>query len=103
MPRFHGENFAANAKLVAALQAIAADLGITLPQLAFAWVLSRGDDIVPLAGARNRALLADIVKAAEVTLSTEALRRIEVAAPRGAVAGTRYGAEQMKSLDSEIR
>ena len=73
MPRFHGENFAANAKLVAALQAIAADLGLTLPQLAFAWVLSRGDDIVPLVGARNRTQLADILKAADVTLSPETL------------------------------
>jgi pyridoxine 4-dehydrogenase len=103
MPRFHGENFAANAKLVAALQAVAADLGLTLPQLAFAWVLSRGGDVVALAGARNRTQLADIVKAAEVTLSPEALQRIEAAVPKGAVAGTRYGAEQMKSLDSENR
>lgn len=103
MPRFHGENFAANAKLVVALQAIAADLGLTLPQLAFAWVLSRGDDIVPLAGARNRTQLADILKAADVTLSAEALRRIEAAVPKGAVAGTRYGAEQMAHLDSEMR
>jgi aryl-alcohol dehydrogenase-like predicted oxidoreductase len=102
MPRFQGENFAANARLVAALQEIAGDLHLTLPQLAFAWVLSRGDDIVPLIGARNRAQLADIVKAADVTLSPDTLRRIEAAVPNGAVAGTRYGAEQMKSLDSEI-
>lgn len=103
MPRFHGENFAANARLVASLQAIAADLGLTLPQLAFAWVLSLGDDIVPLVGARNRAQLADILKAAEVTLSPDALQRIEAAVPKDSVAGTRYGAEQMKSLDSEMR
>ncbi len=101
MPRFHGENFAANAKLIAALQAIANDLRLTLPQLAFAWVLSRGDDIVPLIGARNRTQLADILKAADVTLSEEALQRIEAAVPKGAVAGTRYGAEQMAHLDSE--
>ncbi|MGE3987962.1 aldo/keto reductase [Pseudorhodoplanes sp.] len=101
MPRFHGENFAANAKLVASLQAIAADLGLTLPQLAFAWVLSRGDDILPLIGARNRAQLADILKAADVTLAPEVLRRIETAVPKGAASGTRYGAEQMAHLDSE--
>src|SRR5690606_18319006 len=82
MPRFQGENFAANAKLIAALQAIAGDLGLTLPQLAFAWVLSRGEDIVPLIGARNRAQLADILKAADMTLSPEAIRRIEAAAPK---------------------
>jgi pyridoxine 4-dehydrogenase len=103
MPRFQGENFAANAKLVLALQSIAADLGLTLPQLAFAWMLSRGDDIVPLAGARTRAQLADILKAADVTLSPETLRRIEAVAPKDAVAGTRYGAEQMAHLDSENR
>ena len=102
MPRFHGENFAANAKLIAALQVIAADLGLTLPQLAFAFVLSRGDDIVPLAGARNRTQLADILKAATVTLSPDALRQIEAAVPKDAVAGTRYGAEQMAHLDSEM-
>ncbi|MET0277651.1 MAG: aldo/keto reductase [Pseudorhodoplanes sp.] len=103
MPRFQGESFTANAKLVSDLQTIATDLGLTLPQLAFAFVLSRGDDIVPLAGARNRAQLADILKAADVTLSPEILRRIEATVPKGAVLGTRYGAEQMKSLDSEMR
>ena len=102
MPRFQGENFVTNKKLVSNLQGIAADLGLTLPQLAFAWVLSRGEDIVPLVGARNRSQLADIVKAAGVTLSREALERIAAAVPKAAVAGHRYGAEQMKSLDSEL-
>ena len=65
-----------------------------LPQLAFAWVLSRGDDVVPLVGARNRTQLADILKSADVTLSPDDLRRIEAAVPKDSVAGTRYGAEQ---------
>ena len=101
MPRFQGDNFVRNAKLVDGLRTIANEIGLSVPQLAFAWVLSRGADIVPLIGARNRAQLADILKAVDVTLPPEILTRIEQAVPKDAIAGERYGADQMTHLDSE--
>jgi aryl-alcohol dehydrogenase-like predicted oxidoreductase len=101
MPRFLGDNLTRNLALVAQLETIARDKGVSVPQLAAAWVQSRGDDIVPLAGARTRAQLADLLGAAELTLSAEELVRIEAAVPAAAVAGDRYGPDQMTTLDSE--
>ncbi|HEX9322487.1 MAG TPA: aldo/keto reductase, partial [Xanthobacteraceae bacterium] len=69
--------------------------------LAFAWALARGDDVIPLAGARRRDQLADALGALEVTLTPADLARIEAAVPPGAVAGERYGAALMTHLDSE--
>ena len=80
---------------------IAKEKGVTSPQLAIAWALSRGDDIIPLVGTRNRQRLADSLKALEITLSAEELQQIEAAVPASAVAGTRYDARQMQMLDSE--
>ena len=100
-PRFQGENFDKNMSLVRALKAIADEKGCSVAQLAIAWVLSRGEDIVPLIGARKRERLHEAIGALGVELTNEDLQRIEAAAPADAVAGTRYPAEQMAILDSE--
>jgi pyridoxine 4-dehydrogenase len=100
-PRFRGENYQKNQALQSALAAIAAGKNATASQVAIAWVMSRGEDIVPLIGARKRAQLAESLKALDLTLSSEDLAQIERAFPPDAVAGTRYGEEQMRWLDSE--
>jgi aryl-alcohol dehydrogenase-like predicted oxidoreductase len=100
-PRFTGENLERNLSLVEALRAVAAEQGATVAQLAIAWVLSRGEDVVPLVGARTRERLAESLGALEVELTRDDLARIEEAVPVEAVAGERYHAEQMAILDSE--
>ena len=103
MPRFTGQNFERNRALVEAFSAIAKARGASVAQLAFAWLRSRGPDIVPLIGARTRAQLADALKGLSLTLSAEELAAIERAVPKDAAAGERYGPAQMKQLDSELR
>ena len=100
-PRFVGENLERNLDLVATLGAVAESKGATVAQIAIAWALSRGDDVVPLVGARRRDLLAEALGALELELSSEELAQIEKAIPVDAVAGDRYQAEQMAILDSE--
>ncbi|VXC37201.1 aldo/keto reductase [Aeromicrobium sp. 9AM] len=100
-PRFQGENLDRNLQLVEAMREVASDSGITVAQAAIAWVASRGDDIVPVVGARTRERLAETLGAAEVTLTEEQLAAIEAAMPADEVAGTRYAEEQMAMLDSE--
>ncbi len=100
-PRFQGENLDRNLKLVRALKQIAEEKGCTVAQLAIAWVYAQGEDIVPLIGARTRERLAEALKATEVKLSPEDMTRIEAAAPESAVAGTRYPAALIPTLDSE--
>jgi aryl-alcohol dehydrogenase-like predicted oxidoreductase len=100
-PRFLSENVEKNLALVAALRRIAAGKGVSVAQLAIAWVLARGEDIVPVIGARRRAQLAEALGALEVTLAPQELAAIESAVPRGAVAGERYAPALMKFLDSE--
>jgi len=100
-PRFQGENLARNLGLVEALRGVATDAGITVAQAAIAWVATRGDDIVPVVGARTRERLAETLGAAAVTLTDDQLAAIEAAIPLDQVAGTRYAAEQMAMLDSE--
>jgi pyridoxine 4-dehydrogenase len=100
-PRFQGDNLRRNLALVEALRAVAAEKGATPSQLAIAWVLSRGEDIVPLVGARTRDQLSDALRALELRLTAEDLARIEAAVPAGAVAGTRYDERGMGTLDSE--
>ncbi len=101
MPRFQGENYQRNLRLVEALAIIARRKGVTPSQLAIAWVLSRGDDIVPLIGTTRRQGLTEALQTLSMHLSPEELTEIEKAVPAEAVAGTRYGAEQMQQLDSE--
>jgi aryl-alcohol dehydrogenase-like predicted oxidoreductase len=100
-PRWQGENLQRNLSLVARLRAIAEEKGATPVQLAIAWVLSRGEDIVPLIGARTRAQLRESLGAIDLTLSADELRQIEEAVPAGEVAGSRYADSQMAILDSE--
>jgi aryl-alcohol dehydrogenase-like predicted oxidoreductase len=103
LPRFTGENRERNLRLVEAVGALAREKGVSVAQLAIVWALARGDDIVPLVGARRRASLAEALGALEVRLSPEELARIEAAVPPGATAGDRYPPEQMAMLDSERR
>jgi aryl-alcohol dehydrogenase-like predicted oxidoreductase len=101
LPRFSGENLVHNLGLVESLREIAWDKSITVPQLAIAWVLSRGGNIVPLIGARRRDRLVEALGAFDVQLTADDVARIEAAVPPGAVAGDRYMAAQMAMLDSE--
>ena len=100
-PRFQGENYQQNMELVAALSEIAAGHDATVAQLAIAWVLSRGADIVPLLGTKRRSRLTEALGALSLSLSETELARIEAAVPESAVAGDRYDAPQMAALDSE--
>jgi aryl-alcohol dehydrogenase-like predicted oxidoreductase len=100
-PRFQGENLTRNLELVDALAAVADGLDASVAQVAIAWVLSRGDDIVPLIGARTRERLSEALGATALELSDEDLGRIEQAVPADAAAGDRYPEAQMGQLDSE--
>jgi len=102
-PRFAKDNLAANLRLVAALETAARDLGATPTQLAFAWVLARGDDIVPLVGARRRDQLAEALGALDLKLGAADLAHLEAAVPAEAIAGGRYAPAAMAQLDSEKR
>lgn len=100
-PRFQGENLERNLALVEALRGVAEPRGATVAQVAVAWVLSRGEDVVPLVGARRRDRLEEALGALSLDLSEADLARIEAAVPRGAAAGERYAPQQMAMLDSE--
>ena len=100
-PRFQGENLEHNLALVDRLREISASKGASVAQIAIAWVLSRGGDIVPLIGARRRDRLAEARGAVELELTAEDLELIERAVPADAAAGTRYDPAQMAALDSE--
>lgn len=100
-PRFSGANLLTNLALVDALRELAKARGVTVAQLAIAWVLAQGQDIVPLVGARRRGRLVESITASTVQLTPADLSAIERAAPRGAAAGERYPPAQMAGLDSE--
>jgi len=101
LPRWSAENEKRNLAMVDRLNEIAREKRATPSQLAMAWVLSRGNDVIPLAGSRTRAQLEDILGALDISLSPEDLARIEAAVPAEQVAGSRYGEPQMAMLDSE--
>jgi aryl-alcohol dehydrogenase-like predicted oxidoreductase len=101
LPRFSGENRERNGQLIEVLRRIAAGKGLAPSQLAIAWVLAKGQSIVPVIGARTRAQLSESLGALQVTLSPAELSEIEEAVPASAVAGTRYDERQMRMLDSE--
>jgi aryl-alcohol dehydrogenase-like predicted oxidoreductase len=101
MPRFSDENFPRNMALVQALAAIAREKNASTAQLAFAWVRSRGDDVVPLVGSRRRDQLREALGALELTLTRADLARIVQAVPPEAVAGTRYLPAVLAHMDSE--
>ncbi len=98
VPRFRDDNLARNFAIVDRLAAFAGVRGLTLAQLALAWLLAQGDDVVPLVGARGPAHVTDSAGAAAVTLSPADLRELDVIAPRGAASGDRYPAEYMPGL-----
>ena len=100
-PRFQGENLDHNLRLVEALRGLADARGVTVAQLAIAWVAARGDDIVPIVGTRNREQLATTLPAAGIELSPDELAAIERAVPAGSAAGERYATPQFAMLDSE--
>ena len=98
-PRFQGENFAKNLQLVRRVEAIAREKGCTSGQLALAWVLARGDDVVPLPGTKRRAYLEENAAAGRVRLGPADLARIDEVAPKGAAAGERYPTAYMASVN----
>ncbi len=98
-PRFMGENFQKNLDLVEAVKAIAHDRGITAAQLALAWVLAQGDDLVPIPGTRRIATLEDNAAAADVVLTPEDLAEIEAVFPRDAASGHRYAEAARSALN----
>lgn len=97
-PRYQGENFAANLKLVDVVAEVAAKHGASNAQIALAWLLAQGDDIVPIPGFKRRATLGDSAKAADILLDGDDLAKLEAAAPRGGTAGPRYGERGMKMV-----
>jgi aryl-alcohol dehydrogenase-like predicted oxidoreductase len=98
-PRFQGENLERNVAQLDALVALARDKGCTTAQLALAWLMTRGDDIVPIPGTKHRRYLEDNVAALRIALSQEDLAELERLAPRGAAAGGRYPESQMGWVD----
>jgi aryl-alcohol dehydrogenase-like predicted oxidoreductase len=97
LPRFQGENFQRNLDLVAQVEQIAEEKGRTPSQLALAWVLGRGDDIVPIPGTKRRRYLEENAEAVDVELTDDDVERLEQAFPQGAAAGDRY--PDMSSID----
>ena len=102
-PRFQPGNVETNLSLTEALRSIAEARGATVAQLAIAWVMAQGDDIVPLVGARRRDRLAEALGALTLVLTPDERAAIETAIPRNAALGTRYAEAQMQHLDSERR
>jgi aryl-alcohol dehydrogenase-like predicted oxidoreductase len=98
-PRFQGENFQQNLDLVARIQEIAESRHCTPAQLALAWVLAQGEDLVPIPGTKRRKYLEENVGALDVTLTADDLRRIDEAAPKGAAAGLRYPEAMMSTVN----
>ena len=98
-PRFSEENFRKNLELADRVREIAAEKDATPGQLALAWLLARGDDIVPIPGTKRRKYLEENAGAADITLTEEELGRIEEAIPRGSVAGERYSEQMMRTVN----
>jgi aryl-alcohol dehydrogenase-like predicted oxidoreductase len=98
-PRFTGENFAKNIALVREVEAMAREKGCTTAQLALAWVLAKGEDVVPIPGTKHRKYLDENIGALEVKLSGEDLRRLDEILPPGAAAGPRYHERGMETVN----
>lgn len=101
VPRFQGDNLQANLRVVDALREVAEDKGIEVSQAAIAWVLSRGEDIVPLVGSRRVPQMTSALAAVGIEFTAAEFAAIERAVPAGAAAGDRYDDAQMAMLDSE--
>jgi aryl-alcohol dehydrogenase-like predicted oxidoreductase len=100
-PRFQGDNLDQNLALVESLRAVADEVGVSVAQAAIGWVNSRGDDVVPVIGARTRERLAEALGSLDFEFSADQLAAIEAAMPADRAAGERYAREQMAMLDSE--
>jgi aryl-alcohol dehydrogenase-like predicted oxidoreductase len=98
-PRFQGENFYKNLELVRRVEDLAAEKRCTSAQLALAWLLAQGNDIVPIPGSKVRARVEENAAAADIVLTAEDLDRLSAAAPKGAVAGTRYTEGGMRAVN----
>ncbi len=98
-PRFQGGNFQKNLELVRRIESMASEKRCTAAQLALAWVLARGEDIVPIPGTKQRKYLEENVGALDVQLTEQDMARIEEVAPKGAVAGQRYHTAAMASVN----
>ena len=98
-PRFQGENFAKNLRLVEQVKALAADKGVTAGQLALAWVLAQGDYIIPIPGTKRRTYLQENVEALSISLSAQELAALDAIFPADATAGLRYPKEVLAMLD----
>ena len=99
MPRFEQENFRRNMELVERIRALAAKKGCTPAQLALAWVLAQGEDIVPIPGTKRRRYLEENIGALDVHLAPEELAEIDTILPAGAAAGSRYSAPGMRTIN----
>jgi aryl-alcohol dehydrogenase-like predicted oxidoreductase len=97
-PRFQGENFERNLELVRRIEKMAAERDCAPAQLALAWVLAQGEDIVPIPGTKRRLFLEENLHAVEIQLTAADLQEIEEVAPKGVAAGTRYPAEMMAAV-----
>nr|MCU0729882.1 aldo/keto reductase [Sphingopyxis sp.] len=97
-PRWAGDNFAANLAIVDGIKSIAAAHGVSAAQIALAWLLAQGPNIVPIPGTKRRATMEDSVAAADVVLSDADIAAINALAPRGGTAGPRYGERAMKMV-----
>jgi len=98
-PRFQGENFERNLALVRRIEEMARAKACTSAQLALAWLLSRGNDIVPIPGTKQRARLEENVRALDIRLTSDELKRIDAVAPIGAAAGDRYAGPGMRAVN----
>lgn len=98
-PRFQGENFQKNLDLVNKIEELADQKNCTASQLALAWLLAQGDDIIPIPGTKRRKYLEENVGALDVYLTQEEMKQIDAIAPKGVAAGDRYHAEQMKAVN----
>jgi aryl-alcohol dehydrogenase-like predicted oxidoreductase len=98
-PRFEGENFERNLRLAEAVKKIAGEKGCTAAQLALAWVLAQGEDIVPIPGTKHIRYLEENLAALQIRITPDELRRLEEAFPQGAAAGVRYPPQAMQALN----
>jgi aryl-alcohol dehydrogenase-like predicted oxidoreductase len=99
MPRFAGENFDKNQGLVQRVMAIAARKGVKPGQLALAWVLAKGEDLVPIPGTKRRKYLEENAAAVDIRLTPADVAELEAAVPQNEIAGERYAAAAMKAID----
>jgi aryl-alcohol dehydrogenase-like predicted oxidoreductase len=99
-PRFQGENFARNLQLVEKVKALAQEKGVKASQLALAWVLAQGEDIVPIPGTKRRKYIEQNAAAVDITLTDDELKQIDEIFPVNAAAGERYQPEMMKTVNA---